>query len=150
MAQPEKTLTIRKDQLPVVMKSGIVYWISNATHERLQNQLANQQAHTFVRIAELSITINTAETEGAYGLDQYEALEKTKQGMWQCRYRKWHERKNLCACARDIARKHESDRRQEGMAKKPRSVEEDKSIKNALSDIRKDLEKKGILKTEHA
>lgn len=84
---------------PIVMKSGLVHWVSDDIAEKFQQQLQTQTAHTFVRLKEINVTINSAEVEGVYTMEQYENLSKVKQGMWQCEYRRWHNKgKRECEC----------------------------------------------------
>lgn len=99
-------IEVRKDQNPVVMKSGLIHWVSIETANRIQEALGLQNGHSFIKITELGITINSAQIEGVYTFDQYEDLVKAKQGMWQCEYRKWHGKKEECQCRADLWRKH--------------------------------------------
>lgn len=97
---------------PIVMKSGLVHWVSDPTAERLQQQLQTQKAHTFVRLQELSITINTAEVEGVYTMEEYENISKVKQGMWQCEYNVWHNKgKRECECRSEFYKRSAQARR---------------------------------------
>ena len=141
----ETSIEVRKDSRPILMKSKLVHWVSIPTAERLQAQLQSQNAHNFVRIAELGITINTAEVEGVYGIDQYEKLSKINQGMWECQYRAWHQKKEQCFCAREIARKHWEETNRKKMETREPTVEELEMRKLSIKKIRDNLRKNGIL-----
>lgn len=94
---------VQEAKTPLVMKSGLVHWLSAETAKRLEQSLATQQAHGFIRIQELGITINTAEIgDGILTTEQYANLEKKKAGMWQCVEKNWHEKKiRDCTCHQD-------------------------------------------------
>jgi hypothetical protein len=118
---------------PLVMKSGLVHWLSAETAKRLEQSLATQQAHGFIRIQELGITINTAEIgDGILTLEQYASLEKRKAGMWQCVEGNWHEKKiRDCTCHQDRIRDGLEKQRRERAEKEyapltPAQAEENK------------------------
>lgn len=116
-------LAISEGKLPLVMKSGQVHWISPELHAKLAEQLASQSGHMFIRLREIdNAVINSAEVEGVYSLEQYADSVKVKQGMWQCEYRTWHERKNICDCKREWHEKHERE------LKRIRETEENKPM----------------------
>lgn len=118
---------------PVAMKGGLVHWVTTDTAERIQQQLQTQTAHTFMRIRELNITINTAEVEGVYTMDQYEDLCKVKQGMWQCEYRNWHNKgKRECECKKDFFSQQVADR------KKQQQADEDRPLTKAEQEINRE------------
>lgn len=90
----------------VMMRGGLTHWVTDETAERLQNQLQTQSGHTFVKLKELGITINTAEVEGVYTLSQYEDVAKLKQGMFQCEYQTWHAKREECQCKKEREKEH--------------------------------------------
>ncbi len=90
---------------PIVMKGGLVHWVTPETAERFQNQLQTQTSHTFVRLKDANITINTAEVEGVYTMAQYDDLCKVKQGMWQCQYQTWHNLRTVRKMGEEMSRK---------------------------------------------
>lgn len=95
-------ITPVKDERPILMKSGLVHWVKKDTWEKISGVLASQQAHSFIRISELgNLTINSAEIEGAYTVEQYQDWCKVKEGQWQCAYRKWHPKKGECSCEKE-------------------------------------------------
>lgn len=138
-------ITIRKNQMPVMMKSGLVHWVTLQTSERIQKQLQTQSGHTFMTISELSITINTAEIEGVYTLEQYESLINTKQGRYQCAYQKWHEKKALCECGKEIMAKRHAEAQKKEMQYHNRTPEEQAIVSDTLRSIGDELRRQGVL-----
>lgn len=133
---------------PIVMKSGLIHWVSIDTAERLQQQLQTQTAHSFVKLRESNMTINTTEVEGVYTMDQYEALSKVKEGMWQCIYRNWHNKgKRECECKKDYYRRQEQHRKgdAEREANRPLTDEERQRHQGRMRSMRETLETRGIL-----
>lgn len=106
-------LALYEGKQPLVMKGGVTHWVSIAMAEKIQEQLLSQTAHTFIRLRELGITINSAEIEGVYTISQYDAIAKTKEGMWQCEYMKWHNKgKRECECKAEFYRERDRKRRE--------------------------------------
>jgi len=103
-----------KEELPIIMKSGLVHWVSRRTWDTISQMLATQTAHGFIRIQELgNININSSEIEGAYTRTQYDDLCNVKQGLWQCTYKKWHAKgKKECECHREFMKRQAEERRQ--------------------------------------
>lgn len=118
-------LAIVDDRLPVMMKSRAVHWVSPETHGRIQQQLQQQSGHTFMRIAELGITINTAEIEGAYAREQYDDLARIRAGMWQCMWKKWHNKKDDCQCRREAEADHRQRLREQAQRESDRPLTDD-------------------------
>lgn len=121
-----------KDERPIVMKGGLVHWVLPVTWEKISELLATQTAHRFIRISELNITINTAEVEGTYTMEQYQDLCKVKQGMWQCEYRNWHNKgKRECECAREWRQKQAEEERKKKEAEDNRPLTDEERKANA-------------------
>ncbi len=141
-------ITIRKDKMPVVMKNDLVHWVSTETHTRVQEALNAQSGHSFMKVSELGITLNTAEIAGVYTLNQYQDMVKLKQGMWQCEYQKWHKKREECECKKDAWRKLEEIQRAREIDEenKPLTDEEKAINKKQMDKMRKDLEALGVLK----
>lgn len=100
-------LELRKEQRPVLMKSGLVHWVTLHTAANIQQVLEKQEGHTFINIRELGISLNTAQVEGVYTLTQYEDMMKIKQGQWECEYKIWHGRREECQCKKNAWQTHE-------------------------------------------
>jgi len=95
-------VTIYENKMIILMKSGLIHWVSKETGDRASEHLSNQQGHSFMKIRELgNITINTAEMEAVYNHRQYEDLCRVKSGEWQCAYGKWHMKRGNCTCKGD-------------------------------------------------
>lgn len=137
-------LATTDNTLPVLMKSKIVHWVTPDTHVRIQQQLQSQGAHTFMRISELGVTINTSEIEGAYTREQYEDLMRMRAGMTQCIYRRWHGRKEDCDCRERIRRETTEATRERQQLEDNRPLTEEERAHNLkrIQEIRKSLRKK--------
>jgi hypothetical protein len=124
-----------RNELPIVMKGGLVHWVKEETWRKISQILETQTAHGFIRIRELDVTLNSADIEGAYTLAQYGDIEKVKQGMWQCAYRNWHNKgKRECDCAAEAEKKRRLDEeaRQREEDNRPLSEEEREKNKERL------------------
>lgn len=139
-------LTIPKDERPVLMRSGLVHWVSMATAERIQQVLAVQTGHSFINVSEKGITVNTADVEGVYTLEQFEDLAKVKQGMFQCEYQVWHAKRETCDCKAEARRRHEAAMKKAAEARdhRPLTEEEKKKSREAMHSIGDELRRRGI------
>lgn len=120
----------------ILMKSGLIHWVTKETGERASEHLANQSGHSFIRIKELNnITINSAEVEGVYDHAKYAELCRVKSGEWQCSYGKWHLKKGECQCKKEWQAEEERKRRkkEEEENSKPVSPEEQEKSRKAMS-----------------
>jgi len=122
---------------PLIMKSGIIHWLSMETAAKLEQALATQTAHGFISIKELGVTINTAEIgDGVLTMVQYEDYLKKKSGMWQCPEGNWHE-KNLrsCSCREDRIRDSRRQLEQQDRAARNTMTPEEAKRSQALAII---------------
>lgn len=100
---PEKVQTaLANPEKAIVMKSGSVQWVTLETAERVESHLASQQGHSFIRLKDYDLTINSAEIEGVYTPEQYADIQKAKNGYWQCENKRWHFKREKCECATEI------------------------------------------------
>jgi hypothetical protein len=136
-------------KLPIVMKNGLVHWVSETTHEKIQMALQIQSSHSFMKITELGITINTAEIAGIYTIKQYEEITNIKQGMWQCELKKWHGRKEVCECKKIKAQQDEENRRKaiEEAENKDLTPEEKKRVQMKMVELKQEISRLGIKKS---
>lgn len=141
----EKKIEVRKDHRAILMKSRLIHWVTTSTAERLQQQLLGQSAHSHILLSELGITINSAEIEGVYTEEAYENLLKVKQGMYQCRYHRWHQRKEYCFCQRDIMIEARKEQKKEETARKEKTPQEIKHISQTLKIMGDELRSRGVL-----
>lgn len=125
----------------VLMKSSLVHWVDLKTAERLEQAIQDQQAHQFIRIAELDTTLNTAEIEGVYPVEKYRDLQNIKQGKWFCGFGTWHARHDTCACAAEKERERLEQERVKEMSKlnAPPTPEQQKENLKTMAKIRKEL-----------
>lgn len=140
------TQEITKKQNIILMKSGLVLWVDKDRTDNLSTILESGSGHRFVKID--GRMINSAEMEGVYTPFEFEELQKIKQGYTMCVYKKWHARKEVCDCARDIWRKTEESRRQAEDARINRDLTPEERKKNIefFQKIRDDMIKKGVFK----
>jgi hypothetical protein len=124
-----------KEKWILLMRSGMIHWVSKETGERAAEVIAAQNAHQFLRIKELGgIAVNTADMEGAYTHKQYEDLSRVKGGEWQCAYGAWHKKRGDCQCKQEYHRDIERRRLQvqEDLANKPLTESERAEVAQAI------------------
>jgi len=123
----------------ILMKSGLVHWVTRETGEKAAEHLANQSSHTFLRIRELGgIAVNTAEMEGAYTHKQYDDICRIKSGEWQCAYGNWHKKKGgECSCRAEAMRREAEAKRkkEEAEASKPMTPEEQQRSRDMMTKM---------------
>lgn len=120
----------------ILMKSGLIHWVSKDTGEKASEHLANQSGHSFIRIKELNnISINTAEMEGVYDHQTYENLCRVKSGEWQCSYGKWHMKKGECQCKAEYYKEQERKRKEkeDADANRPLTPEEQEKSRDSMT-----------------
>jgi hypothetical protein len=140
---------IQEIKLPIVMKNGLVHWVTEMTHEKIQMALQIQSSHSFMKITELEITINTAEISGIYTIKQYEEITNIKQGKWQCELGKWHEKKEICECKKIKAQRDEEIRRRaiEEQENKDLTPEEKKRVQMKMVELKQEINRLGLKKS---
>lgn len=129
-------LTQYEEKKIILMKSGLIHWVTAETGDRMSEHLANQAGHSFLRIKELgNITINTAEVEAVYNHQQYTDLCRVKSGEWQCSYGKWHAKKGECQCKADYYREQTRKKQEEEEREKnkPQTPEEQARSREAIT-----------------
>lgn len=90
--------TLQKQHMIIRMRSGAEKWIDQEKAERLQEALPKITEHKFISVD--GETLNTADLEGVYRPDTLENMQRRKNGQWQCKGGKWHERDDReCNCA---------------------------------------------------
>jgi len=136
------------EKIAILMKNGLSHWVSNEIGDRLQDILQKQASHTFIKIKELGITINTAEIAGVYTQSQYDDLMKIKQGMWQCQYKKWHTKRETCNCAKENAKieREKEERRREQEYEKNLTDEQKEKISKKFQELREEIKRLGLNK----
>ena len=148
IATKEDTAIVEQKR-PLVMKSGLVHWLTEETASKLERSLAEQQAHGFVRISELGLTINTAEIgDGVLTQDEYSQYLKRKQGMWQCEMGNWHEKKvKECSCLSDKRRSERiaAEQRARDEENRPLSEEERADVDERRKKASEIMVLKGII-----
>ena len=122
----------------ILMKSGLVHWVSKETGSKASEHLANQSGHSFIRIKELNnITINSAEVEGVYDHAKYTELCRVKSGEWQCSYGNWHMKKGECQCKKEWVKKQreEEEKKRRAESEKPQTPEEIERSREAMTKM---------------
>lgn len=143
-------LTTFEDKRPVIMKTGIVHWVNPETADNISNILANQQAHSFIRISELQgVTINTAEVSEVSTQEQYNELVHVRLGESKCLYGTWHAKRQKCECKEDRAKTHRQNMEEIERRKlyAPMTDEERASAQAHLKKLGDEMRAKGILKS---
>lgn len=106
-------ITSYAEKMVILMKSGLIHWVSKDTGTRFADHISNQNGHSMVKIRELNnIVINTAEIEAVYNHEQYRDLCRVKSGEWQCSYGNWHMRKGECRCEQEKQKDREQKERE--------------------------------------
>ena len=140
---------IQEGKRPLVMKSGLIHWLTEDTAANLENSLAEQQAHGFIKITELGITINTADIgDGILTMVQYQALLKKKQGEWQCEEGTWHtknQRECTCRADRMKSKRRALDQRKRDEENRPQTPEERKRSQETVKRTGEELVLQGVL-----
>jgi hypothetical protein len=138
---------IAKQEKAVLMKNGAVVWVDLPTAEKVESHLASQSGHTFIRLKEYDMTINSAEIEGVYTPAQYADVQKSQNGYWQCELKGWHFKKEKCNCIEEKARmaREEKQRKQfEDMQQEEKTPEEKEKTYEALRKGKEILYIKGV------
>lgn len=132
----------------IVMRNKLVHWVSAETGEKLQQQLVGQQAHSFIKLKELGLTINSADVSGVYTVQQYEDMQKIEQGMRQCTFGKWHGRREECQCAHERRKAHDEAMRRAAYMRDNRELtdEERAASLKKIKEIGDEFRAKGFLK----
>lgn len=131
----------------IAMKGGLTLLVSAETAIRLSKHLVDQEAHSFVKVDEIGETVNTAEIEGVYTPEKHQEMMRLRGGEYLCSFAKWHEKKQKCDCAYELARDREREIariRNEG-ENRPPTPEERARSRPILAKLKKDLIAKGVI-----
>lgn len=130
-------ITQYEEKKIILMKSGLIHWVSSETGDKMSEHLANQSGHSFLRIKELgNITINTAEVEAVYNHQQYTDLCRVKSGEWQCSYGKWHPKKGECQCKSEYLKEQARKREKEQQERDNRPLTPEEQERNRESFVK--------------
>lgn len=103
--------SLDKPQKAIILRTGIVKWVSQEKATKLEEILAASSKHMFVNIE--GMTISSQEIEAIYDMEQFNGWSKVKQGMWQCEYRNWHNKGKVeCQCKSDWYKQQQQKRRE--------------------------------------
>jgi len=91
------TTEISKQQLVLRMKSGIEIWIDSDKADKVMSYLQTQKTG-FGTIE--NRLINLVEIEGIFSPVDLEELSYRKQGIWKCKFNKWHNKNEDCSCSK--------------------------------------------------
>lgn len=97
----------------ILMKNSMTHLVRPETAATISEHLVQQDAHSFIRIKELGVVINSAEVAGVYTPQQHEELLRIAAGEFQCAYGVWHKKRQSCDCKYELAR--ERDRKIEAI-----------------------------------
>lgn len=113
---------LEKQQMVILMKNGLTFWVSKETGERAQEQLVRQSAHSFMKIREINETINTAEIAGVHTPQTYSDLKRFTAGEYKCGYGVWHTKRDICNCQAQSLKK--AKEREEKIEREPLTEKE--------------------------
>lgn len=89
---------IAKIQKCLVVKGGLQIWLDEERADRVEQALQTHSGAGFLPIDGRLININ--EVSGIYTPADLEEMTRRKNGEWQCKKGKWHERNEKCECNR--------------------------------------------------
>lgn len=133
-----------------MMKSKVPLIVKDETGRKIETHVQNQERHTFIRIEELDITINTAEVEAIYTEKQYTEATRVKNGDWLCDRFNWHTKGEKCECrkreAEEIRKKNQEKEDEE--RSRPLTEEQIAKNKKRMAEIRESLKGVGKIPTK--
>lgn len=140
----------REPKHVVSMKSGLTHLVKPNTALNIERILVSQQAHSFIRIEELAITINTAEVEGVYTPDAHDEMLRIKGGEYKCTWNNFHPKKVICDCKTEFNKRERQRREKEqrDAEMRPPTEEERKKLEPFLQKTRAEMIAKGVIHTK--
>lgn len=94
--------SISKIQKCLVMRNGIELWIDDDKSAAVMTSLVASSKGMMMIDGRL---LNAVDIMGIFTPQDLEDYHRTKRGMWKCRYSNWHERDEICECARNLTPK---------------------------------------------
>jgi hypothetical protein len=86
---------ITKQQVCVLIRSGLELWIDADRTEDLEKAISDQ-SRRFVKIS--GQLINPFEILGIFTPDAMEDRQRRKNGQWKCLKATWHDKGQVCEC----------------------------------------------------
>lgn len=128
----------------LLTKNGNIIWVTAEKAREFEQALIGQEAHRFIRIKELDRTINTAEVAEVMTEPQYNDFIRIKKGDYQCKWKKWHTKKEECGCEKEEYQRREKERQaeEEREYNREQTPEERERVRKKLKEIRDNLTKK--------
>ena len=129
---------IQNIQHAVVMKNGIVLFISAEKAHTLSDHLTSQTAHSFIELTDIHQTINSADISGVYSPEQYQEYLRVQAGEYQCAYRHWHKKRESCECSAELFREQRRRKQKEENEIRPLTPEERKQQQEVIAKINRE------------
>lgn len=99
------TKEISVDLRAIRMMSGITIWIEAEKAEKIRLMLAEKPHTEWPGMITIDgEIIHTRSIEGVYTAATMESDQRRKNGQWQCKSGKWHDRGEKCDCVAEKAR----------------------------------------------
>ena len=95
---------LTKNLVCVCLRNGAEIWVEMEKAEALEKLLTETTGKPFVKFGDE--VFNTADVVGILSAKTMEATTRRKNGEWQCKYGKWHGKRDKCECVHgdDLAR----------------------------------------------
>lgn len=131
----------------LLTKNGNIIWITAEKAREFEQAIVGQTAHRFIRIKELDRTINTAEVAEVMTEPQYNDFIRIKKGDYQCKWKKWHTKKEECNCQKEEYKRQEEEKRREEERElnREQTPEERERVRKKLQEIKNNLIEKKTL-----
>ena len=85
----------------ILLRSGIRIWVNKIGAENLTSQI--EKGRSLFEIE--GQVVNRSDISGVFTADKIDELDKSKRGMWRCKYGEWHNRYDTCECGRHAFKK---------------------------------------------
>lgn len=131
----------------LLTKNGNIIWITAEKAREFEQAIVGQTVHRFIRIKELDRTINTAEVAEVMTEPQYNDFIRIKKGDYQCKWKKWHTKKEECNCQKEEYKRQEEEKRREEERElnREQTPEERERVRKKLQEIKNNLIEKKTL-----
>ena len=124
------TTEITKPQLCIYQRNGIEIWVDKEKAMAIAQDL---ESFTGKFISVEGRVLNVMDIVGIYKPVDLDEKKRRDRGQYKCDFGEWHDRTEICDCAKMINRKTTSDKvREDSMGKMPNSL----GVKEGLDKLR--------------
>lgn len=137
-------MKITKEQKVLLFKNGLSVWIDSDKCEKIEDYLLTTK-DSFFSIPDLGINLQSVyNIEGIYTPEQYDHIQHTKNGEWQCKHNRgtdrWHARFEKTDCE-NVCREISEKERERAKYKTVQTILEDGSVRiEKVSKLNKKLD----------